>query len=147
MNLSRFAVLRDLVAQAAPDQKTAIESSLSRLEGLVSSRPGDGAGIAQAARAVERTADALTAKFLAQNFDAPSTQAIQRAITADIPRIAGSGVNAAEQATMSLDALTAALAGGERKQQAITGLYTYLEHPSLYKPSEFVAKFKAAANQ
>jgi hypothetical protein len=147
VNLARFAVLRDLVAQAAPDQKTAIESSMSRLEGLVSSRPGDGAGIAQAAQAVERTADALTAKFLNQNFDAASTQAIQRAIAADIPRIADSGVNAAEQATMSLDALTAALAGGERKQQAIAGLYTYLEHPSLYKPSEFVAKFKAAANQ
>jgi hypothetical protein len=147
VNLARFAVLRDLVAQAAPDQKTGVESALAALEGAVSSRMADGAGIAQSARGVERIADALTAKFLTQNFDAAATRAIQQAIVADISRIADAGVNAAEQATMSLDALTAALAGTDKKQQAITGLYTYLEHPSLYKPADFAAKFRAAANE
>jgi hypothetical protein len=147
VNLARFEVLRDLVAQAAPDQKAAIESAMSRLEALVSTRLNDGAGTAQAAHAVEQIADGLTAKFLAQNFDATATQAILQAVNADIQRIADSGVNAAEQATMTLDALTAALARGDRKQQAVTALYTYLEHPSLYKPSEFAAKFKTAAAQ
>ena len=145
VNLARFAVLRDLVAQAAPGQKAAFEGTMSRLEGLVSTHLDDTAGIAQAALDAERIADALTAKFLAQNFDAASTQAILQSVAADISRIADAGINAAEQVTMTLDALTAALNRGERKQQAVAGLYTYLEHPSLYKPSEFAAKYKAAA--
>jgi hypothetical protein len=145
VNLARFAVLRDLVAQGAPDQKAAFEGAMSRLEGLVSTRLDDSAGIAQAALAIERIADALTTKFLAQSFDAAATQAILQAVSADISRIADAGVNAAEQATMTLDALTTALNRGERKQQPVTGLYTYLEHPSLYRPSEFAAKYRAAA--
>jgi len=147
VNLARFAVLRDLVAQAAPDRRATFESSLSRLDGLVSAHLDGGAEIAQAAQAVERTAEALTAKFLTLDFDAAAAQSIAQAIAADIQRIADSGVNAAEQATMSLDALSSALAGGQRKQQAIAALYTYLEHPSLYNPTDFAAKFKAAANQ
>ena len=147
VNLARFEVLRELVAQAAPDQRAGFETAMSSLEALVSARLDDGAGIGQAAHAVERIADGLTAKFLAQNFDAAATQSILQAMNANIQRIADAGVNAAEQATMSLDALTAALARGNRNQQAVTALYTYLEHPSLYKPSEFAAKFKTAAAQ
>ena len=145
VNLARFAVLRDLVPQAAPDQRAALESAMARVESLVSSKFADGAAIAQAAHVTERAADGLTAKFAAQDFNTASTQAIVRAMVSNIQRIADAGVNAAEQATMSLDALTAALAQGERKQNAVTGLYTYLEHPSLYKPTEFAAKFRAAA--
>ncbi len=147
LNLARFEVLRELVAQAAPDQKIALENAVARLEGLVSTHLEDAAATAQAAHAVERIGDGLTAKFLSQNFDAAATQSILQAINADIQRIADAGVNAAEQATMTLDALTAALALGERKQQAVTALYTYLEHPSLYRPGEFAAKFKIAAAQ
>jgi hypothetical protein len=50
-------------------------------------------------------------------------------------------VNAAEQATMTLDALGT-------NSDATAPLYDYLEHPSLYRPSEFVTLFqKAAAKQ
>jgi hypothetical protein len=145
LNLARFEVLRDLVGQAAPDQKAALESAWLRLQQSVANRLDDAAAIGQAARAVERIADALTAKFLVQNFDAVSAKAVLRGIKADIQRIADAGVNAAEQATMSLDALTAALAMGERRQQAVSALYTYLEHPSTYRPAEFAAKYRAAA--
>ncbi len=132
------------MAQAAPDQRAAFENAMSRLDGLVANRLTDGPAIAQAAQAVERIADSLTAKFVAQDFDAAWTQAMLQALNAGIQRIADSGVNAAEQATMTLDSLSASL-GRTGKQQAVTALYTYLEHPSTYRPSEFVAKFKAAA--
>jgi hypothetical protein len=144
VNTARFEVLRDLVAQAAPDQRTALESAMARLDSAISGRFTDGTGIAQAAQAVGRIADSLTARFLTQDFNAAWTRSMIQALNAGIQRIADSGVNAAEQATMSLDSLSAAL-GQSGKQQAVTGLYTYLEHPSTYKPSEFVAKFKAAA--
>ncbi len=144
VNLARFEVLRTLVAQAAPDERAAFENSMSRLDGLVANRLTDGPAIAQAAHAVERIADSLTAKFVAQDFSPAWTQAMLQALNAGIQRVADSGVNAAEQATMTLDSLSASL-GRTGKQQAVTALYTYLEHPSTYRPSDFVAKFKAAA--
>jgi hypothetical protein len=87
----------------------------------------------------------LTAKFMAQNFDAAATHGLISALSRDIDRIANAGVNSAEQATMSLDALTAPLAQEGGKQDAITALYNYLEHPSAYKPSDFAALYKKAA--
>jgi len=145
VNLARFEVLQDLVAQAAPDQRAAFDGAMTQLRSLVSEKPADGAAIARAAKTVERAGDALSAKFLTQNFDAPATRSVIRAMTADIQRIADAGVNAAEQATMSLDALTAALSEDTRRQQAVTALYNYLEHPSVYRPADFVALFRRAA--
>lgn len=145
VNLARFEVLQELVAQAAPDHRAAFDGAMTQLRALVSEKPADGADIARAAKVVERAGDALTAKFLTQNFDAIAARAVIRAMTADIQWIANAGVNAAEQATMSLDALTAALSEDAGKQQAVTALYNYLEHPSVYKPSDFVALFRRAA--
>ncbi len=51
-------------------------------------------------------------------------------------------MNAAEQATMSLDALSSALG---KPQDAVTPLYDYLERPSAYTPGEFVSRFRKAA--
>jgi hypothetical protein len=145
VNLARFEVARVLVAEAAPDQKAALEGAMGRLDTLVENDLSDRAAIAREAQAVERTANALTAQFLGRNFDAASAGAMVRALNAGIQRIADAGVNAAEQATMSLDALTSALASASGKQDAITALYNYLEHPSTYKPGEFVALYRKAA--
>jgi hypothetical protein len=127
VNLARFAVLRNV----APE----LNESLGR---LTAANAFDGATVAQAARAVERAADTLTGKYAAQDLD---PAAMLKAIRADIQRIADAGVHAAEQATMSLDALSAAMG---RKPAGIAALYTYLERPSAYKPSEFVALFQKA---
>jgi hypothetical protein len=125
LNAAHFEVLRELVAVAAPDQSAAfVQLSASR----------DAAAIA-------RLADTLAARFAAQDLDA---QAVIRALSANILRIAEAGVNSAEQATMSLDALSAALG---RKTDAVTKLYDYLEHPSTYKPTDFVALYKKAAGE
>jgi hypothetical protein len=145
VNLARFEVMRVLVAQETPDQLPAFDGEMSRLGNVISQKFTDGAAIAQAAMAVEHTADALTVKLLQQNFDAADTQGLITAISKDIQRIANAGVNAAEQVTMSIDALTAALVQDPGRQQAIGALYTYLEHPSVYRPSEFIALYKRAA--
>ncbi|HLK64996.1 MAG TPA: multiheme c-type cytochrome [Bryobacteraceae bacterium] len=141
VNLARFEVLRVLAATAVPDQRAALESSFGRLSEAVSNRLSDGNAIASAARGVERSADELTKYFMRPdvNIDA---QAMVQALAANIGRIAEGGVNAAEQATMSLDALTSALG---KPQEAVTPLYDYLERPSAYTPAEFVSRFRKAA--
>jgi hypothetical protein len=145
VNLARFDVLRELVGIAAPDQAAALDRGIRRLGNALSVRVTDGAAIAQAAMEVEQVADLLTARFLSQNFDASNTAALIQALRTDIDRIAGDGVNSAEQATLSLDALASALPPqSSAVQKAITALYDYLEHPSLYTPADFVALYKSA---
>jgi hypothetical protein len=131
-NLARFSVLRAVVPS--------LDAPMTRLDSLVASKLADGAAIAQAARTVAQAADTLTAQYRTEEFDTARAREFIRAINAAIPRIADAGVNAAEQATMSLDALCL----GAHKP-AIAELYTYLEHPSSYKPAEFAALFRKAA--
>ena len=140
VNLARFEVARELVAAAAPEQKAAFESEVARVMSAVEG----GTGIAAAAQAMERTANGLSARFLAQNFDRAAAEAVLRSMGLDIRRIADAGVNAAEQATMTLDALGAALG---RRQDAVTPLYDYLEHPSTYRPADFAALWVKAAGE
>jgi len=141
INTARFEVMRSLVAAAATDQKAAFEAALARVSDGVSARFTDGAAIAQAARGVETVADSLTARWVRQEFDA---QALLRAVTGDIQRISNGGVNAAEQAVMTLDALRNALG---RRPEPMAALYDYLEHPSVYRPAGFVALFRKAAGE
>jgi hypothetical protein len=128
LNLARFAVLRGV----APE----LNGPLGQ---LVTANAMNGAPVSQAASAVEKAADALTSKYLTGELDA---QGMLRAIGADIQRIADGGVHAAEQATMSLDALSTALG---RKPAGVAALYTYLERPSAYRPAEFVALYRKAS--
>jgi hypothetical protein len=145
VNLARFDVMRILVAQAA-SQLPAFDNDMRRLSNIVSEKFTNGAAVAQAAASIEQTADMLTSKFLVQNFDVAATEAMIEALVADIQRIAGDGVNSAEQATLSLDALTAAISPkNDAKRTGISALYDYLEHPSAYKPDDFVALFRRAA--
>jgi hypothetical protein len=148
VNLARFDVMQDLVAQAAPDQLEAFEKGMSRLSNIMSERFTDGTGVAQAATSVAQTADMLTAKFLVRDFDLADTQRFVGAILGDIQRIANNGINSAEQATLTLDALTAAISPQtDARKMAIDALYDYLEHPSTYKPADFVVQFQKAAQQ
>jgi len=132
VNQARIEIVRELVAVAAPEQRAAFEAAIGQ---------GSARWNGASAQAIARIADGLAARFQAQDVDA---QAVIRAILANIARIADAGVGAAEQATMTLDALGAALG---RRPEAVTGLYDYLEHPSLYRPSEFAEMFRKAANE
>jgi hypothetical protein len=102
--------------------------------------------VGQAARQIAKLAGSLAARFDKEDFDAAATRSIEKAIAANIQRIANSGVHSAEQATMSLDSLTAALEPDPQPEQNpnTAPLYDYLEHPSAYQPGEFVARFRKA---
>ena len=129
VNTARLEMVRALVSVAAADQRAALDAAAGRLS---ANSP------AASAKAIERIADALADRFEKQDIDAA---AVLKAVAANIQRIANAGVSAAEQATMTLDALGS-------KPDATAPLYNYLEHPSVYRPSEFAAMFqRAAANQ
>jgi hypothetical protein len=141
VNLARYEVARVLVATAAGDQRAGLESAFGRLGEAVSTHFSDGSAIASAAKGVERAADDLSKYFMRADVNV-DPQAMVQALVANIQRIADAGVNAAEEATLSLDALTSAMG---RPQAAVTPLYDYLERPSAYTPSEFIARFRKAA--
>jgi hypothetical protein len=128
VNTARIEMVRALLSVLSPEERTALDSAAARLN---SAAP-------LAAKAIEHIADSLAARVQKQDID---PAAVLRAVAGNIQRIADGGVNAAEQATMTLDALGT-------NSEATAPLYDYLEHPSLYRPSEFVTLFqKAAAKQ
>ncbi|HYM13486.1 MAG TPA: multiheme c-type cytochrome [Bryobacterales bacterium] len=146
VNVSHIDMVRILAAEAAREHAGALDSSLAQVTSLVQDKLADGAAIAQAARAAEQQARALAAAMAQKDFDAALARAVVRALDGGIVRVADDGVQAAEQAAMSLDALGNAYAGSQPAAQAAIGkLYDYLEHPSVYDPSEFATQFRRAA--
>jgi hypothetical protein len=148
MSVSRSEVVRVLAAEAVPDQRAALDASLARVALLLGDRFGDGVAIAQAARASAQQADALAARVERMDFTQDLTRKIIRGLNAEAGRIAGQGVYAAEQITMSLDSLGAAVTANDAQlRQAMGEVYNYLERPSIYHPREFVTLFRKAASR
>ncbi|MBI3207561.1 MAG: hypothetical protein HYZ37_01510 [Candidatus Solibacter usitatus] len=140
MNLARTAVVRVLASSAD------LEKTLSRLEGLIATRLGQGKEIGDAATAVAQQADALAARFEKTDFRIADANNMVQALVKDIARISGGGPHAAEQATMSLDALSVSYAQNrDQAAKVLAELYNYLEHPSTYTARDFSALFRKAA--
>ncbi len=128
VNAARIEMVRALLSVLAPEERAALDSAAAHLNPATTA----------AAKTIEHIADSLAARVQKQDIDGA---AVLRAVAGSIQRIADGGVNAAEQATMTLDALGT-------NPEATAPLYDYLEHPSLYRPTEFVALFqKAVAKQ
>ena len=146
LNMARTEVLRVLVAQAAPDQRGAIDGALNEVAMTVSTQLGNAAAVERSARRAAAVAEQLAARFEKADFTQENAKAMARALAANINRIAGAGVHSAEVAAMSLDSLSAAASGNAANaQQAMAPLYDYLEHPSAYTPAGFAALFRTAA--
>ena len=80
---------------AAPKEEAdRLDRGMRRLANIMSSeRITDGAVIGQAAKEIEQTADALTVRFVSQDFNSATTLSLIQALVRDIRRIANSGVN------------------------------------------------------
>ncbi len=147
-NVSRFTVLRVVAAQAAGERSSGLNSSLDGLVKAVAGSFGNSSAVAQAAGQVKGQADALGKTFSQRNFTPADGIALAKALDADIGRISNDGVQAAEQATMAIDAIVAAVAPeGVVLRENIRKLYDYLEHPSTYRPGEFAQLFRAVVRQ
>ena len=86
-------MVRALLSVLSPEERAALDSAAAHLNSTTT---------AAAAKAIEHIADSLAARVQKQDIDAA---AVLRAVAGNIQRIADGGVNAAEQATMTLDAL------------------------------------------
>lgn len=148
LNLARTDVLRTLVSGAAESQRAELEGALNRLSSAVSVSLGNWNAIASAAKGVAAQADTLAARWEATDFTPAMARGLAQALVRDIARIAASGPHSAEQATMSLDALSASYAANpQAAAKAMGELYNYLEHPSTYQAREFAALFRKVAGQ
>jgi len=146
LNQARFDVLRVMVEQLAPSQSGAVNGAVQQVASVVSTRLGDAGGVASAAMAAARQGDALVNAMLSADITQEKARGMVKALVGDIARIAGNGPHSAEQATMTLDTLSAAYLGNQpAAQQAMAELYNYLEHPSLYQSGEFAALFRKVA--
>jgi hypothetical protein len=147
-NVSRFTVLRVVAAQAGGGRATSLDAAVDALTSVVASRFNDASAITQAANRVKSEADALVGAFQQRNFTETEAVALARALESNITRISNDGVQAAEQATMAIDAIVAAAAPeGVVLRESIRKLYDYLEHPSTYRPGEFAQLFRAVVKQ
>ena len=102
--------------------------------------------VSEAATEAAREAESLAKRFSGHDFTNQDASGVVAALSSDIRRIAGFGVNAAEQVTMTVDSI-AAVKGTSGLQEPIQQLYDYLEHPSSYRPAAFAQKFRAVAEQ
>ena len=119
-----------------------LRGSLSgALNQLTSSDLTNRAAIEQAARQASRRAGSLAERFSQHNFTDQDALAIAGALDSDIGRLAGYGVNTAEQLTMTVDSIAAAR-GAKEARESIQKLYDYLEHPSAYRPRGFASRFR-----
>ncbi len=148
VNSSRSMVLDVVVSQIAASRSGALRGALDGLTKAVSENFANGSAIASAARSVQSQAEALAGAFAGQDFTRAQAQSIVQGLSSKAGTIANAGVQSAEQSTMALDTIAAAVADDNLQlKTAIKGLYDYLEHPSTYQPGEYARRFRAAAQQ
>ena len=148
VNISRSTVLEVVVSQVAPSQSGGLRGALDGLTQAVSDNFADGNAVASAARSVQSHADALARSFAGQDFTRAQAVSIAASLSSKAQTIANAGVQSAEQSTMALDTIAAAVANDSQPlKSAIKGLYDYLEHPSVYRPGEYARQLRAAVQQ
>jgi hypothetical protein len=146
MNLSHAEILRRTVPEIDRSAGAAFADALARLEAATAGGVSEKGAVADAARGLQTGAEALAARLAQTDFTADKVRAALRSLDADARRLAGLGVETAEQATMTLDSLGSAVAADQTAfQAAVAKLYDFLEHPSTYQPAAFAAEFHRAA--
>ncbi len=125
-NASRFVVLQALAAQVAGDQSASLRESVGALNKLLASNLGNSDAISEATTEAVREAESLAKRFSGHDFTNQDASGVVAALSSDIRRIAGFGVNAAEQVTMTVDSI-AAVKGTSGLQEPIQQLYDYLD--------------------
>ena len=142
-NMSRYAVLRELVRQVDAGSADQLDAQLAQLAKLMSQLNPDRDAVTSAASGAQAIADRLIARIQAQPYDPAVALRLMDRISGDASEISGQGEGAAEQATMALDALfiaytkNAQLAKATEIRAVINDLFAQLENPSAYNPNNF----------
>jgi hypothetical protein len=142
-NLSRYAILRQMVSELDPASSRELEGNIDRLYGMVSSLNPDKAQVMALANSTAGVLDRLAPRLTAATYDQARTLRLMKATVNNADYITRLGERPAEQAAMALQVLYAAYTQGKpgdaRIQQAIDGLLrsNYVANPSAYDAFKF----------
>jgi uncharacterized heparinase superfamily protein len=142
-NLSRYAVLRQIVNEIDREGGRRLETEVDKLYGIMSAVNPDRNQAAAQARATSETAGRLAQQIAGASFDQARTERLLQAIARDGDYISRQGERAAEQATMALQSLYLAYAGqagpatDTQIRAALKALFQQVENPSAYSGPKF----------
>jgi hypothetical protein len=147
-NISRYAVLRQVINEVDRGSGQQLESEINRLYGLVSALASDRTQITNQAGSTAETADRVAQRMAAAQFDQAMTMRLLKSISADADYISGQGERTAEQAAMVLDSLFVAytanvkVANADQVRAAIQSLFQQLGDPSAYNAPRFAQQMR-----
>jgi hypothetical protein len=148
-NLSRYAVLRQIVNELDPEGGRRLETEVERLYTVMSTGTPDRNQAAAQARATAETAGRLVQQVASASFDQARTLHLLQGIARDGDYIARQGERAAEQAAMVLQSLYIAYASQARVandsqiRAALKVLFQQVENPSAYNAPRFADAMRA----
>ena len=148
-NLSRYAVLRQVVNEVDRGGGQQLEGEINKLYTLVSALQSNRGQIAAQAAGTAEIADRLAQRMVTAPFDQAMALRLLKGISGDADYISAQGERAAEQAAMALDSLFVAYSknarvdNAEQIRSAIHGLFTQLDDPSAYNAPKFAQQMRA----
>jgi len=148
-NLSRYAVLHQIVNEVDRDGSRRLDTEVDKLYAIMSAGNPDRNQAAVQARATADVAGRLISQLSAASFDQARTQRLLQAIAKDGDAISRQGERAAEQAAMVLQSLYTAYASQAHPasdtqiRAALKGLFQQVENPSAYNAPKFAAQMRA----
>jgi hypothetical protein len=147
-NLSRYAILRQMVGELDPASSRELEGNIDRLYGMISSLNPDKSQVMALANSTAGVVDRLVPKLEAAGYDQARALRLMKATVNNADYITRLGERPAEQAAMALQVLYMAYTQGKpgdaRIQQAIDGLLksNYVANPSAYDAFKFADMMK-----
>jgi len=148
-NLSRYAVLRQIVNEMDREGGRRLEIEVDKLYSIMSAGNPDRNQAAAQARTTSDVAGRLVQQIAAASFDQARTQRLLRAIAGDGDYISRQGERAAEQAAMALQSLYLAYASQAHAandtqiRAALKALFQQVENPSAYNAPKFAEQMRS----
>jgi len=148
-NLSRYAVLRQIVNEIDRESGRRLETEVEKLYSIMSSASPDRSQAAAQARATADVASRITQQISSASFDQARTQRLLQGVASDGDTISRQGERAAEQATMVVQSLYLAYSSQMRPNNdtqiraAIKALFQQVENPSSYNAPKFAEQMRA----
>jgi len=148
-NLSRYAVLRQIVNEIDREGGRRLETDVEKLYAIMSAGNPDRTQAAAQAQVIAETAGRLAQQISAASFDQARTRRLLQAIARDGDYISRQGERSAEQAAMALQSLYLAYAGQTRPaadtqiRAALKALFQQVDNPSAYNAPKFAEAMRA----
>lgn len=139
-NTARVTLFRHLVRLLAPDESGALEEQIRTLSMFLSQPTVERDKLIATIRHTQDLVQRILGRIVTTPLTDQTTAALLRSISEDGERIGLAGVRAAEQAVMSLDALSSTGGATEAPvRSSLTKLLDYLERPERFEPARFAA--------